>query len=79
METRTARPSKNSRARFGEAGFDVAAIANAGGWQSLMMPNYYTRELRARRWRSGLGEGGNRVFCVVYHADMAVHNVHCVR
>jgi integrase len=32
-----------------EAGFDVAAIANAGGWQSLMMPNYYTRELRAKQ------------------------------
>jgi hypothetical protein len=23
-----------------EAGSDVAAIANAGGWKSLMMPNY---------------------------------------
>jgi integrase len=32
-----------------EAGFDVAAIANAGGWKSLMMPNYYTRELRAKQ------------------------------
>jgi hypothetical protein len=32
-----------------EAGFDVAAIANAGGWTSLMMPNYYTRELRAKQ------------------------------
>jgi site-specific recombinase XerD len=32
-----------------EAGFDVAAIANAGGWESLMMPNYYTRELRAKQ------------------------------
>jgi hypothetical protein len=30
-----------------EAGFDVAEIANAGGWKSLMMPNYYTREWRA--------------------------------
>jgi hypothetical protein len=32
-----------------EAGIDVAAIANAGGWKSLMMPNYYTRELRAKQ------------------------------
>lgn len=32
-----------------EAGFDVAAIAHAGGWKSLMMPNYYTRELRAKQ------------------------------
>jgi len=32
-----------------EAGFDVAAIANAGGWKSLMMPNYYTRELRVKQ------------------------------
>lgn len=32
-----------------EAGFDVAAIANAGGWKSLIMPNYYTRELRAKQ------------------------------
>jgi integrase len=32
-----------------EAGFDVAAIANAGGWKSLLMPNYYTRELRAKQ------------------------------
>jgi integrase len=32
-----------------EAGFDVAAIANASGWKSLMMPNYYTRELRAKQ------------------------------
>ena len=32
-----------------EAGFNVAAIANAGGWKSLMMPNYYTRELRAKQ------------------------------
>jgi hypothetical protein len=32
-----------------EAGFDVAAIANAGGSKSLMMPNYYTRELRAKQ------------------------------
>ena len=32
-----------------EAGFDVAAIANAWGWKSLMMPNYYTRELRAKQ------------------------------
>jgi hypothetical protein len=32
-----------------EAGFDVAEIANAGGWKSLMMPNYYTRELRAKQ------------------------------
>jgi site-specific recombinase XerD len=32
-----------------EAGFDVAAIASAGGWKSLMMPNYYTRELRAKQ------------------------------
>jgi hypothetical protein len=32
-----------------EAGFDVAAISNAGGWKSLMMPNYYTRELRAKQ------------------------------
>jgi hypothetical protein len=32
-----------------EAGFDVAAIANAGGWQGLMMPNYYTRERRAKQ------------------------------
>ncbi len=32
-----------------EAGLDVAAIANAGGWKSLMMPNYYTRELRAKQ------------------------------
>ena len=32
-----------------EAGFDVAAIANAGGWKSVMMPNYYTRELRAKQ------------------------------
>lgn len=32
-----------------EAGFDVAAIANAGGWKTLMMPNYYTRELRAKQ------------------------------
>jgi integrase len=32
-----------------EAGFDVAAIANAGGWKSLMMPNYYTRELRTKQ------------------------------
>jgi integrase len=32
-----------------EAGFDVAAIANAGGWRSLLMPNYYTRELRAKQ------------------------------
>ena len=31
------------------AGFDVAAIANAGGWKSLMMPNYYTRDLRAKQ------------------------------
>jgi hypothetical protein len=23
--------------------------ANAGGWKSLMMPNYYTRELRAKQ------------------------------
>jgi len=30
-------------------GFDVVAIANAGGWKSLMMPNYYTRELRAKQ------------------------------
>ena len=32
-----------------EAGFDVAAIAQAGGWTSLEMPNYYTRELRAKQ------------------------------
>jgi site-specific recombinase XerD len=32
-----------------EAGFDVAAIANVGGWKSLTMPNYYTRELRAKQ------------------------------
>ena len=32
-----------------EAGFDVAALANAGGWKSLIMPNYYTRELRAKQ------------------------------
>lgn len=32
-----------------EAGFDVAAIAQAGGWASLEMPNYYTRELRAKQ------------------------------
>lgn len=32
-----------------KAGFDVAAIANAGGWKSLMMPNYYTHELRAKQ------------------------------
>ena len=32
-----------------ETGFVVAAIANAGGWKSLMMSNYYTRELRAKQ------------------------------
>jgi hypothetical protein len=32
-----------------EAGFDVAAIANSGSWKSLKMPNYYTRELRAKQ------------------------------
>lgn len=31
------------------AGFDVAAIANSGGWKSLLMPSYYTRELRAKQ------------------------------
>ena len=36
-----------------EAGFDGAAIANAGGWKSLMMPNYYTRELRAKQSGDG--------------------------
>jgi len=29
-------------------GLGVAAIANAGGGKSLMMPNYYTLELHAK-------------------------------
>jgi hypothetical protein len=45
-----------------EAGFDVAAIANACGWKSLMMPNYYTRELRTKQsaMAQWVGGGGRR-------------------
>jgi hypothetical protein len=32
-----------------ESGFVVAAVTNVGGWKNLMMPNYYTREPRAKQ------------------------------